>query len=111
MNQDILHEIMNQDCKSLVDKIQDALKQKISDTNSKGVIFGLSGGIDSAVIAYLCHNTIKDILFRAQHLIFVKMSVFQIASLRMLSETHDLRVSCHGSISRGEVTKMVESIT
>ena len=60
MNQDILHEIMNQDYKSLVDKIQDALKQKISDTNSKGVIFGLSGGIDSAVIAYLCHNTIKE---------------------------------------------------
>jgi len=44
----------------MADKIQDGLKQKISDTNSKGVIFGLSGGIDSAVIAYLCHNAIKE---------------------------------------------------
>ena len=60
MNQDILQEIINQDYKSMADKIQDGLKQKISDTNSKGVIFGLSGGIDSAVIAYLCHNAIKE---------------------------------------------------
>ena len=60
MNQDILHEIINQDYKIIADRIQEGLKQKISDSNSKGVIFGLSGGIDSAVIAYLCHNAIKE---------------------------------------------------
>ncbi|MEC7711443.1 MAG: NAD+ synthase [Thermoproteota archaeon] len=60
MNQDILKEIINQDYKSIANRIQDGLKQKVSETNSKGVIFGLSGGIDSAVIAYLCHNAIKE---------------------------------------------------
>jgi len=60
VNQDILHEIINQDYKIIADRIQEGLKQKISDSNSKGVIFGLSGGIDSAVIAYLCHNAIKE---------------------------------------------------
>jgi len=60
VNQDILHEIINQDYKRIADRIQEGLKQKILDSNSKGVIFGLSGGIDSAVIAYLCHNSIKE---------------------------------------------------
>ncbi len=60
MNQDILKEVINQNYKSIADRIQDGLKQKVLETNSKGVIFGLSGGIDSAVIAYLCHNAIKE---------------------------------------------------
>ena len=60
MNQDILKEIINQDYKSISDKIQEGLRQRITDTDSQGVIFGLSGGIDSAVIAYLCHNAIKE---------------------------------------------------
>jgi len=60
VNQNLLKEIINQDYKSIADRIQNGLKQRISDTNSKGVIFGLSGGIDSAVIAYLCHNAIKQ---------------------------------------------------
>ena len=60
MNQDPLQEIINQDYKSIANRIQEGLKQRISETNSKGVIFGLSGGIDSAVIAYLCHNAVKE---------------------------------------------------
>jgi len=60
VNQDILKEIINQDYKSISDKIQEGLRQRITDTDSQGVIFGLSGGIDSAVIAYLCHNAIKE---------------------------------------------------
>ena len=60
MSQDILKEIISQDYKSIACRIQEGLEQRISDTNSKGVIFGLSGGIDSAVIAYLCHNAIKE---------------------------------------------------
>ncbi len=60
MNQEILKEIISQDYKIIAKRIQDGLVQIITNTDSKGVIFGLSGGIDSAVIAYLCHNAIKE---------------------------------------------------
>ena len=60
MNQEILQKITNQDYNSISTRIQEGLKQKIEETNSKGVIFGLSGGIDSAVIAYLCNNIVKE---------------------------------------------------
>ena len=61
MNQSVLEEILNQDYKTISERIQFGLKQKVDKTNAKGVIFGLSGGIDSAVIAYLCKNAMKDI--------------------------------------------------
>ena len=60
MNQDILKKITNQDYSSITTRIQNGLKQKIEETNSKGLILGLSGGIDSAVIAYLCNNIVKE---------------------------------------------------
>jgi NAD+ synthase len=60
VNQEILKEISNQDYNTIANRIQVGLKQKIAESASKGVIFGLSGGIDSAVIAYLCNNAIKE---------------------------------------------------
>ena len=60
MNQEILKKITNQDYNTIANRIQNGLEQKIKETNSKGVIFGLSGGIDSAVIAYLCNNVFKE---------------------------------------------------
>jgi len=60
MNRNILQNITNQDYSKIANRIQNKLKEKIEETNSKGVIFGLSGGIDSAVIAYLCNNAIKE---------------------------------------------------
>ena len=56
MNQDILKEIIDQDYDTIAKRIQDGLKQSVENNNAKGVIFGLSGGIDSALIAYLCNN-------------------------------------------------------
>ena len=60
MNQDILQKITNQDYSSIATRIQNGLQEKIEETHSKGVILGLSGGIDSAVIAYLCNNVVKE---------------------------------------------------
>ena len=60
MEQKILDEIKNQDYSVVLKRIQDSIKHTISTNNTNGVIFGLSGGIDSAVMAYLCADVIKD---------------------------------------------------
>ena len=60
MNQDIINEIKNQDYASVTSKIEEFLKSKIHESGSEGFILGLSGGIDSAVIAYLCKNVLKE---------------------------------------------------
>ena len=86
MNQNILQEIISQDYESIENRIQDGLKQKISVTNSKGVIFGLSGGVDSAVIAYLCHNA-------RNHLVLTLQSSSETCSLPKLSDYASLSLS------------------
>ena len=61
MSQDIFKDIVGGiPYEKEIDKIQNNIKKKISETNTEGVVFGLSGGIDSAVIAYLCNNAVKD---------------------------------------------------
>ena len=60
MNQEILNEIINQDYVSITKNIEDFFKKQISQTASAGVILGISGGIDSAVVAHLCARTIKN---------------------------------------------------
>tara|TARA_Y100000590_G_scaffold421651_2_gene525578 strand:+ start:16800 stop:17582 length:783 start_codon:yes stop_codon:yes gene_type:complete len=60
VNRDILQKIKKQDYKIISDRIQNGLKEKIDEMHTEGVIFGLSGGIDSAVIAHLCNNAMKD---------------------------------------------------
>ena len=56
MNQEILDEITKQDYLKIQQNIETFLKNKVSEKKADGVIFGLSGGIDSITIAYLASN-------------------------------------------------------
>ena len=53
MNQEILKEIIEQDYTKIQQNIETFLKNSVSQNKADGVIFGLSGGIDSTVVAYL----------------------------------------------------------
>jgi len=60
LNQDIINEIKNQDYSKITKDIEKFLIKNIEKTNAKGVILGLSGGIDSAVLAYICKRNLKE---------------------------------------------------
>ena len=60
MNQDIINEIKNQDYASITETIEKFLSDQIEKNHAKGVILGLSGGIDSAVLAYICKRKLKE---------------------------------------------------
>ena len=53
MNQEILKEIIDQDYTKIRQDIETFLKNSVSQNKAGGVIFGLSGGIDSVSVAYL----------------------------------------------------------
>ncbi len=59
MNHRIIEELIKKDYDLIQNKIGSFLKSEIEMQKSNGVIFGLSGGIDSAVIATLCAKFIK----------------------------------------------------
>ena len=54
MNQEILKKIIDQDYTKIQQDIETFLKNAVSQNKADGVIFGLSGGIDSVSVAYLC---------------------------------------------------------
>lgn len=58
MNNQLLNEIINQDYTKIQNDIESFLRQYTS--NSQGFVFGLSGGIDSAIIAHVCAKSFKD---------------------------------------------------
>ena len=60
LTQDLINEIINQDYSAITETIENFLSSQIEKTNSNGVILGLSGGIDSAVLAYICKRKLKD---------------------------------------------------
>jgi NAD+ synthase len=60
MNQEIIDEIENQDYEKITNLFENFLKEQMEKNNAKGLILGLSGGIDSAVLAYLCKRNLKD---------------------------------------------------
>ena len=59
MNKTLLEEITKKDYQSVQNKIARFITEEILQRQSAGVIFGLSGGIDSAVIAALCAKSLK----------------------------------------------------
>jgi len=60
LNQDIINEIKNNDYASITETIEKFLTEQIEKNHAKGVILGLSGGIDSAVLAYICKRKLKE---------------------------------------------------
>ena len=60
LSQDIIDEIINQDYPNTVESIEKFLFDQIEKNHAEGLILGLSGGIDSAVLAYLCKRKLKD---------------------------------------------------
>lgn len=60
MNQEIISEIENQDYEKITNLIEDFLKDQMKQVKADGLIIGLSGGIDSAVLAYICKRSLKE---------------------------------------------------
>jgi len=60
LNQDIINEIKNKDYATITETIEKFISEQIEKNHAKGVILGLSGGIDSAVLAYICKRKLKE---------------------------------------------------
>jgi NAD+ synthase len=60
VNQDILEQIRKQDYAAIQSTITEFLCRQIEKANSSGLVFGLSGGIDSAVIAHICAKSFGE---------------------------------------------------
>ena len=60
MKSEIISEITKKDYSEIQNTIGNFLKNEIDIQRSQGVVFGLSGGIDSAVLAYLCSKYVKE---------------------------------------------------
>ncbi len=60
MNEELLAEIKNQDYASITKNIENFLTTQVERSKTKGIILGLSGGIDSSVITFLCSRVLKE---------------------------------------------------
>ena len=60
MNSEIIREIETQDYEKIARSIEEFLCEQVEKNKADGVILGLSGGIDSAVLAYLCRRTLRE---------------------------------------------------
>lgn len=62
MNQDIIRKITDQDYEAIAGRICRNLQVWLKSSKASGFVLGLSGGIDSAVVASLCSRVSKDTL-------------------------------------------------
>ncbi len=60
MNQKIINEIKDQDYPTITKTIEEFLTEQLEKNHADGIILGLSGGIDSAVLSYLCKRQLKE---------------------------------------------------
>ena len=60
LNKEIIDEIKNQDYSEITEIIEKFLLEQVEKNHSNGVILGLSGGVDSAVLAYICKRKLQD---------------------------------------------------
>ena len=57
MNQEIIDEIENQNHEEINHHLYKFLAEQIEKNKANGIFFGLSGGIDSVVLHYLCKRS------------------------------------------------------
>ena len=60
MNQEVIDEIEDKNYEEITKELEKFLLEQIEKNKSEGLILGLSGGIDSAVLAYLCKRILKE---------------------------------------------------
>lgn len=60
LNKEILDEIKTQDYFLIIQKIERFLIEQLAKNKSNGLVLGLSGGIDSAVLAFLCNRVLRE---------------------------------------------------
>lgn len=51
------------DWQKITEKMCDFIQEKVKNSQSQGVVLGLSGGIDSALVATLCKRALKENVF------------------------------------------------
>ncbi|HDZ5065879.1 TPA: NAD+ synthase [Campylobacter jejuni] len=51
------------DWQKITEKICDFIQEKVKSSQTQGVVLGLSGGIDSALVATLCKRALKENVF------------------------------------------------
>ena len=60
MNQELIKEITDLDYGAVAERLSAFLEERVRDAGAGGLVLGLSGGIDSAVLAYLCRGEMAD---------------------------------------------------
>ncbi len=91
MNPEIIQEIEDQYYEKITKLFEDFLHEQIEKNKAEGLILGLSGGIDSAVLAYLCKRSLKEFSYFFIILIFDFLYDLRI---HLIFEINSMNKSC-----------------